>query len=338
MFPGEHARAAVLWRPSDLRPFSTPLAAQTAERERGNPRLLAPEAQGVPAAEKLVLAAVPTAPGVAGHESVLDLDVVYTDGQIFNPATGLYDKVRLRSYNGTDVSPTTPYVSPTIEVNAGRHDPGQSQQQAAAGSELRADDRAHAQQAALLQRHQPPHARPVGESVGQWRQCAAARSTPASASSMNTTFRATIRRGPSGTIPTATARPRFRCRAAWRGALIVRGDRLPHRGRAWRYRHAGEGHARARDGDAADPICLPRARQGRKPGPIKLNKDGTYRCDLGDVGKIEAIVTCSAGANGARPGATPRINGVVLPSFPREAGPDRALAHDPCPGCTTRSA
>jgi FtsP/CotA-like multicopper oxidase with cupredoxin domain len=58
-------------------------------------------------------------PGSSTHERVLDLDVVYTDSRLFNPATGSYDRVHLRSYNGTDVSPTAPYVSPTIEIHPG---------------------------------------------------------------------------------------------------------------------------------------------------------------------------------------------------------------------------
>lgn len=49
----------------------------------------------------------------------LNLDVVYTDGELYNPATGRNDKVHLRSYNGTDVSATTPYVAPTIEIRPG---------------------------------------------------------------------------------------------------------------------------------------------------------------------------------------------------------------------------
>jgi len=49
----------------------------------------------------------------------LNLNVVYTDGQLYNPANGRNDKVHLRSYNGTDVSPTTPYVAPTIQVRPG---------------------------------------------------------------------------------------------------------------------------------------------------------------------------------------------------------------------------
>ncbi|HEY9344510.1 MAG TPA: multicopper oxidase family protein, partial [Inquilinus sp.] len=53
------------------------------------------------------------------HERTLDLDIVYTDGELYNPATGLKDKVRLRSYNGKEVDPDAPYVSPTIEAVPG---------------------------------------------------------------------------------------------------------------------------------------------------------------------------------------------------------------------------
>ncbi|WP_198575784.1 multicopper oxidase family protein [Caulobacter hibisci] len=49
----------------------------------------------------------------------LNLNVVYTDGQLYNPANGRNDKVHLRSYNGADVSATTPYVAPTILVRPG---------------------------------------------------------------------------------------------------------------------------------------------------------------------------------------------------------------------------
>jgi FtsP/CotA-like multicopper oxidase with cupredoxin domain len=66
-----------------------------AEREVANPRLLADEGEAASTSE---LEAV-QGPGSTAHERVLDLDVVYTDSQLFNPATGLYDKVHLRSYN-----------------------------------------------------------------------------------------------------------------------------------------------------------------------------------------------------------------------------------------------
>jgi FtsP/CotA-like multicopper oxidase with cupredoxin domain len=90
---------------------AVPAAAQTAERVITNPRVLG---EGT-APASMMLRALPPLP----HEKVLDLNIVYTDGQLYNPATGTYDKVRLRSYNGTDVDPTAPYVSPTIEAVPG---------------------------------------------------------------------------------------------------------------------------------------------------------------------------------------------------------------------------
>lgn len=90
---------------------AAPAAAQTAERVIGNPRVLG---EG-PAPASMMLRTLPPLP----HEKVLDLNIVYTKGELYNPATGTYDQVRLRSYNGTDVDPDIPYVSPTIEAVPG---------------------------------------------------------------------------------------------------------------------------------------------------------------------------------------------------------------------------
>lgn len=89
---------------------AVPAGAQTAERLISNPRVLG---EGIaPASLMPSVRALP-------HERVLDLNIVYTDAHLYNPATGLEDSVRLRSYNGTDVNPDTPYVSPTIEAVPG---------------------------------------------------------------------------------------------------------------------------------------------------------------------------------------------------------------------------
>ena len=53
------------------------------------------------------------------RDHVFDLFVTYTDGQLYNPGTGLYDKVRLRSYQGAQVDPKAPYVSPMMRVRPG---------------------------------------------------------------------------------------------------------------------------------------------------------------------------------------------------------------------------
>lgn len=70
-----------------------------------------------PGAAKGVAAADVATP-VAG-EAVLDLNVVYTKSKLWNPAEQRYDVVNLRSYQGTDIDPNAPYVSPTIRVVPG---------------------------------------------------------------------------------------------------------------------------------------------------------------------------------------------------------------------------
>lgn len=45
--------------------------------------------------------------------------IAYTDGEIYNPATGRMDKVRLRSYQGEGVDPAVPFVPPAINLRPG---------------------------------------------------------------------------------------------------------------------------------------------------------------------------------------------------------------------------
>jgi L-ascorbate oxidase len=91
-------------------------AETTAERIVENPPLLELH-KGAP--RKTLMALPPTSGARVGIERQLDLNILYTDGQLYNPATGRYDKVRLRSYVGTDTTPTRPYVAPSIEVTPG---------------------------------------------------------------------------------------------------------------------------------------------------------------------------------------------------------------------------
>ncbi|MBR0347866.1 MAG: multicopper oxidase domain-containing protein [Rudaea sp.] len=67
----------------------------------------------------LRLAATALPRGEAPREVALDLDIAYTDNKLFNPASGLWDKVHLRSYTGRGVDPNAPFVAPTIEVTPG---------------------------------------------------------------------------------------------------------------------------------------------------------------------------------------------------------------------------
>ena len=45
--------------------------------------------------------------------------IAYTDGEIYNPATGKMDKVRLRSYQGEGVDPDVPFVPPAVYLRPG---------------------------------------------------------------------------------------------------------------------------------------------------------------------------------------------------------------------------
>lgn len=97
---------------------STPPAFAQTERARlfANPPVAVLKG-GVRGATPLALGAgSQRAPG----ETFLDLDIRYVDGTIYDPASGRYDKVRLRSY----VDPATgeakyPFIAPTIEIVPG---------------------------------------------------------------------------------------------------------------------------------------------------------------------------------------------------------------------------
>jgi L-ascorbate oxidase len=97
-------------------------AALPAAAQIVNPPVLQDER--APIAKPNLMAVAPGAPkprvGLAlPGDRLLDLNIVYTDNQLYNPSTGGYDKVRLRSYAGKGVDPNAPFVSPTIEAVPG---------------------------------------------------------------------------------------------------------------------------------------------------------------------------------------------------------------------------
>ncbi|HEX5055104.1 MAG TPA: multicopper oxidase family protein [Gammaproteobacteria bacterium] len=49
----------------------------------------------------------------------LQWKVDYTASKLWNPGTGRYDNVRLRSYQGTGIDPNAPYVAPMIRIQPG---------------------------------------------------------------------------------------------------------------------------------------------------------------------------------------------------------------------------
>ncbi|MET1077198.1 MAG: multicopper oxidase domain-containing protein [Pseudomonas sp.] len=86
--------------------------------EQGNPPTLQPRA-----AKRLTLLAVPRAPlgqTAVADDVVYDLTAQFSDGQLWNPGTNRYDKVHLRSYQGTGIDPQAPYIAPMIETFPGQ--------------------------------------------------------------------------------------------------------------------------------------------------------------------------------------------------------------------------
>jgi L-ascorbate oxidase len=83
----------------------------------------APPPLASPRANLNVLAkAIPGAPVTPNAgEAYLDLNIMYTDSTIFNPATGRLDAVHLRSYRDARAvqPPPIPFVAPTIEIAPG---------------------------------------------------------------------------------------------------------------------------------------------------------------------------------------------------------------------------
>jgi FtsP/CotA-like multicopper oxidase with cupredoxin domain len=98
-----------------------PVSALPAAAEIVNPPVLQDERTpiAVPTLKGAVEAPTPGEARAPRGDRVLDLKIVYTDNQLYNPATGGYDKVHLRSYTGKGVDPDSPYVSPTIEAIPG---------------------------------------------------------------------------------------------------------------------------------------------------------------------------------------------------------------------------
>nr|WP_318031714.1 multicopper oxidase domain-containing protein [Rhizobium ruizarguesonis] len=252
------------------------------------------------------------------HERVLDLKVVYTDGYIFNPATGRNDKVRLRSYNGTDVDPTTPYVSPTIEVKPG------DTIRVNLRNELPQDptcDGAH------------PHANTPhcfnGTNLhthGLWVNPAGNGDNVLLSINPGVSFQYEYNipsDHPAGTFWYHTHRhgsTALQVSSGMAGALIVRGVRLP-------------GLTKQGDLDTVlrgipERILMFQQIQYacRKPGvdgklgDIKLNSDNkSYRCDPDDVGGIEGYDQFGPPTWG-NSGRYTSINGLVIPTFKTKAG------------------
>jgi len=253
------------------------------------------------------------------HERTLELKVVYTDGFIRNPATGLNDKVRLRSYNGTDVGPSTPYVSPTIDVKPGDtvritlknelpDDPSCGQ----AHSDVNTP---HCFNGTNLHTH------------GLWVNPAGNGDNVLLSINPGVTFQYEYNipsDHPAGTFWYHTHRhgsTALQVSSGMAGALIVRGDRLPSATRPGDLDTLLQGFAeRVMVFQQIQYSCREPGRDG-KLGPIKRNPDRTYRCDPSDVGTIESYDRDQFGPpTWGASGRYTSINGAVIPTFSVKAG------------------
>jgi len=193
--------------------FSSPCCLRGARHPRKPPARCLPIRQSCRSAaadDGILLEAVRSARAAAAIRS----DGRLHRQQIWNPATQRFDKVHLRSYTGDGVNPDAPFVAPVIEVR-----PGQTISMTLHNScrPIRAAHRTCGgrEQAALFQRHQPAFSRAVGQSVGNSDNVLLSINHRRRLEYIYI-CRPTIRPASSGTIRIGMARPRCRCRAAWR--------------------------------------------------------------------------------------------------------------------------
>ncbi|WCM90284.1 multicopper oxidase family protein [Acidovorax sp. NCPPB 3576] len=285
-------------------------------RQVSNPPLLELQRK---APRRLQLAASPATRTVP-HEASLDLNVVYTDGKLWNPAEQRFDKVRLRSYQGTRVDPKAPFVSPMLEIRPGdtirirlnnQLPPDPSCTTFADGVNT-----PHCFNGTNLHTH------------GLWVNPAGNGDNVLISINPTVSFEYEYNipsDHPAGTFWYHTHRhgsTALQVASGMAGALVIRGDRPP---------------TPTQTGDV-DTLLRPTARQAFKErvlvlqqiqyacrdknNRIQFNPDGTYRCNEGDVGGIEHYKAVDKeDKDQFGPGSWPAsgrytsINGEVLPTF-----------------------
>ena len=254
------------------------------------------------------------AAGPPSNEASLDLNVVYTDGRLWNPATARFDAVRLRSYQGTRIDPEAPFVSPMLDITPGMTIRITLRNRLPADSSCAHSpggvNSPHCFNGTNLHTH------------GLWVNPAGNGDNVLLSIDPGVSFQYEYNvpsDHPAGTFWYHTHRhgsTALQVSSGMAGALVIRGNRPP---------------TPAATGDL-DVLLKPTRTQPfrervvvlqqiqyacRESGPdrkIKLNPDGTYRCDPGDVGGIEGYDQFGPGTWPAS-GRYTSINGRVLPVF-----------------------
>ena len=279
-------------------------AAQTGSDLADPPRLLA---RGESAAE--------SAAPVKG-DRILDLNIVYKSGTIYNPVTGAWDNVYLRSYTGTGTDKVAPFVSPTIEARPGETIRVSLNNKLPADISCRSDEamvnKPHCFNSTNLHSH------------GLWVNPSGNGDNVLLSVNPGVSFEyeyAIPEEHPAGTFWYHTHRhgsTALQVSSGMAGAIIIRGDREPT--------DKDPGDLDRLLGDTDERILVFQQIQyacrnagGPNKGKVKTNKDGTYLCEKGDVGAIESYDLFGPGSWPAS-GRYTTINGNMVPRFSAESG------------------
>ncbi|MEO0466141.1 MAG: multicopper oxidase domain-containing protein [Pseudomonadota bacterium] len=256
--------------------------------------------------------------------------IAYTDGEIYNPATGRMDKVRLRSYQGEGVDPDVSFVPPAIYLRPGDTFLFNLQ------NDLPKDDPSCVDHGDVNIPHcfnsTNMHTHGLWVSPSGNADNVLVRLDPGS----NFTHEYNIPADhPAGTFwyhPHLHGATALQVSSGMGGPLIIRGERLP--GEA----HAGDIDTLLRSSDGA-PIaervvsftqiayaCGPRIEHGMID--IKTDDDGFWVCDEDDIGMVEGYNQFGMYENFDTPSGIPEImtrwqrsgrhttlNGEVMPIF-----------------------
>jgi L-ascorbate oxidase len=256
--------------------------------------------------------AAPKGMAAPATETALDLNVIYTNGKIWNPAEQRYDAVKLRSYQGKGVNPDAPYVSPTISILPGETIRmtlnNQLPPDPSCSTKIENVNTPHCFNGTNLHTH------------GLWVNPAGNGDNVLISINPGVSFQYEYKvpsDHPAGTFWYHTHRhgsTALQVASGMAGALIIRGTRFP---------------SQTANGDI-DTLLTPTntqpfterllvmqqiqyaCRDAR--GKIKTNPDGSYRCDPEDVGGIEGYDQFGPESWPAS-GRYTSINGQVLPVF-----------------------
>ena len=289
-----------------LLPLLLPLPGGAAPRVVADPPLLQPlDDATAPAAP---LAGTPTSRAkVPAQEVRYDLNIVYTDGELYNPATNSNDQVRLRSYQGRRVNPQVPFIAPMITAV-----PGQTVR-ITLNNQLPADTSCDAK--AVVNVNQPHCFNSTNlHAHGLWVSPAGNSDNVLLTISPGQSFQYEYNipsDHPAGTFWYHTHRhgsTALQVSSGMAGALVIRGNRRPLPGR---------------NGDL-DTLLKPTPTQAFKERVVVLQQIAyacgdvatkpDFNCRPGQVGVVESY-------NQFGPGSWPNsgrytsINGVVLPTF-----------------------